>query len=208
MNCKGFEKYQLGEWTQAQFDTHSVNCASCKSALKVDTDLLKLAQSLKEPVEAPGLWAKIEQDLTPRGEAKIARGWFRHPILRAAAVLVLAVSLFYSVRWLTQPAASGILADSALKRVEAREQAYEEAIEELESVAGSQLTELDIELSLLYRDRLETIDEQIDDVRSAIAMNPGNAHLRRYLFAALKDKKETLREIINLTPNKNDIYGG
>jgi hypothetical protein len=51
---------------------------------------------------------------------------------------------------------------------------------------------------LLYRDRLETIDAQIARCQEALAENPSNAHIRRYLLAALQDKKETLRELAQL----------
>lgn len=58
-----------------------------------------------------------------------------------------------------------------------------------------QYKQMDMELHLLYRDRLETIDRQITLCKNAIDLNPANAHIRKYMMMALKDKKETLKEI-------------
>ena len=55
---------------------------------------------------------------------------------------------------------------------------------------------LDLNLALLYRDKLETIDSQIERCKDALQDNPANTHIRRYLLAALDDKKQTLREIL------------
>jgi predicted metal-dependent hydrolase len=62
---------------------------------------------------------------------------------------------------------------------------------------------LDLELEFLYRERLEVIDAQIAKCREAVAANPANAHIRRYLMAALQDKKETLAEVLNLKSEKS-----
>jgi hypothetical protein len=91
------------------------------------------------------------------------------------------------------------LEGAALEKVEQKEREYAAAIAELERVTSSQMAKLDLELMLLYRDRLETIDAQIARCREALATNPGNAHIRRYLLAALQDKTETLRELAKLT---------
>jgi len=61
---------------------------------------------------------------------------------------------------------------------------------------------LDLELDSLYRDRLGTIDAQIARCREALKSNPANAHIRRYLMAALRDKRETLTEVLNLKAGK------
>ena len=60
---------------------------------------------------------------------------------------------------------------------------------------------MNVELMLLYRDRLETIDDQIEQCREALSENPANAHIRRYMLAALQDKKETLKELLETNIN-------
>jgi hypothetical protein len=47
----------------------------------------------------------------------------------------------------------------------------------------------------LYRERLETIDAQIERCRRALELNPASAHIRRYMLAALQDKTLTLIQI-------------
>jgi hypothetical protein len=89
-----------------------------------------------------------------------------------------------------------LLAGKALKQVEAKEREYEEAIAEMERLAEPQLAKLDADLMMLYRDRLATIDAQIVRCKEAAARNPANAHIRRYLLAALQDKQETLQELV------------
>ena len=82
--------------------------------------------------------------------------------------------------------------------MEYTEQNYIDAIEQLEKEATPKMAGLDLDLMLLYRDKLETIDQQIEHCRVAIKNNPGNAHIRRYMLAALQDKEETLQEILSI----------
>ena len=82
------------------------------------------------------------------------------------------------------------------QKVERQEQQYEAAISELQAVVAPRLAQMDQELMLLYRDRLETIDTQIMQCKEALAVNPANAHIRSYLLTALRDKKEALKEIM------------
>jgi hypothetical protein len=70
-------------------------------------------------------------------------------------------------------------------------------------VASIKLGKFDLNLQLLYRDKLETINRQIIACKEALEVNPANAHIRRYLFMALQDKKETLKEIISAQPDEN-----
>ena len=70
-----------------------------------------------------------------------------------------------------------------------------EAITELEETVKPVLKSIDVELALCYRDRLETIDEQINLCKKELKHNPANTHIRHYLLAALQDKKQTLIEL-------------
>jgi len=205
LNCDGFKKWQLGKWPDEKFQDHVKDCSVCAEAERQDRELLDMARSLKQDVNTPWLWTLIEsaikQDVKQKETQILRSGWWTRPAFRMAAVLVLGVGLGLILRSGLLPSQSGILANSALKRVEASEQAYESAISDLETEAGTQLTEMDIELMLLYRDRLETIDDQIEECKTELTRNPANAHIRHYLLAALKDKKETLNEIIDWAPH-------
>jgi hypothetical protein len=203
MNCEIYQKYELGEMDENEFSRHSSTCAECQKLLAQDARLLALAQSLQQSLPAPLLWAKIEASLRAE-QQRSRRSWLlnfqeqKWAILRMAAVLFLAVGLGSYLLFKPPSNESRLLAGAALKQVEKKEREYTAAIAELERTALPQMAKLDIDLMLLYRDRLETIDAQIARCREALATNPGNAHVRRYLLAALQDKKETLRELLQL----------
>lgn len=162
---------------------------------------MDLTKSIKRPVTAPHLWDRIEKSLL----AEARRGG-KHlifdlnqktlTIVRIAALLVVAITIGFYLWPKPEIGETKLLDQSILKRVEKRETAYMDAIVELEQKAKPLLEQFDVELSLLYKDRLGTIDAQIERCREALAINPANAHIRRYMLAALKDKKETLLEIL------------
>ncbi len=196
MACHGFEKYTLGEWTTDKFNSHIQHCDECLQAVQHDEKVLAMVSSFKKEITAPLLWSRIESELT--AASRIRKSDTYRWILRIAALLVLVFGAGV-IFFLNRPVPdSGLLAESALKKVERQEQHYERAIRELEKAVTPHLSQLDQELMLLYRDRLETIDTQIEQCKEALAVNPANAHIRRYLLAALQDKKETLKEISKL----------
>ena len=87
-----------------------------------------------------------------------------------------------------------------LEKLDEQEEDYLKSIEELEAATQEKMAQMDIGLMLLYRDKLEMIDAQIAECKEALAENPANAHIHKYLFAALKEKKETLKEIYKIKP--------
>lgn len=117
------------------------------------------------------------------------------PLWRIAALLFLALAGLLYYRQQQPLPVKGLLAEKALQRVEAAEADYLSAIAGLEAAVTPQLTALPPDLASLYRARLEAVDAQILRCREALAVNPANAHIRRYLLAALHDKQETLRSI-------------
>lgn len=191
MECNKFEQYLMEEMSPQDFVIHCKSCTECSAKLAADEKLMHTASLLNENQTVPDLWPQI---LTKIEEP--AKPHTLYSILKYAAVFILAVTaLFYTFKpspKLNTP----LLSDKALQKVEATEQAYEEAIDELEVLASVKMDTLEITLALLYRDKLETIDTQIERCRNALETNPANTHIRRYLLAALDDKKQTLKEII------------
>lgn len=203
MSCEFYQKRELGEMNEAEFSLHLPACAECQKLLEQDARILTLAQSLQKPAASPLLWAKIENALRAEQQRNRRYGpinWLeqKRTLLRLAAVLLLGIGLGSYFLFKPKPSAPRLLAGTALQQVEKREQEYVEAIAALERTALPQMAKLDTDLMLLYRDRLETIDAQITRCQEALAENPSNAHIRRYLLAALQDKKETLRELLQL----------
>jgi hypothetical protein len=140
-----------------------------------------------------------------RGEEEAREGtpvkgyrWRLFPAFGAAVLFLLIVSVGLYFLLNQKTGEPRLLAEKALIKVEKKENEYMEAIVELEERVLPKMAGLDLELMLLYRDRLETIDDQITRCKEALAENPANAHIRHYLLAALQDKRETLSEILEL----------
>jgi hypothetical protein len=204
MSCEFYQKYELGEIGEDQFHRHAPACAECQKLLAQDAQLLALAKNLTPPKSSPLLWAKIEKALRAEPQKRRSVWPFYLPeqsrtILRIAAVLLVAIGIGAYLLFKPAPSEPRLLEGAALEKVEQKEREYAAAIAELEKVTLPQMAKLDPELMLLYRDRLETVDAQIARCREALAANPGNAHIRRYLLAALQDKKETLRDLAKLS---------
>ena len=216
MKCKMYKKYSLGQITADLFQRHLTACPECRAADEADSDLLARAADLRTTVAAPGLWQRIETDLrsVPRGgtgRKPIRLPLLKAPLLRAAAVLLVGILLGWAILTFPPDKNSGLLGDRALARVEEKETAYVQAIAALEQKTAGSLADLNLEMVFLYKARLQAIDDQILRCRETLAKNPANNHVRRYLLAALQDKKETLREILSVnqgrtaSPEQTDI---
>lgn len=209
MSCNWFDKYDQGKIKDESFQAHVKDCPVCREKAHQDKELLLLSRSLKKrQVDAPFLWTRIEQDLRELEQQSKKKGlggtfWHSLKIIPVSVVLLIAIcaGLFL---WL-RPGLhdSTLLADSALRRIEKREQRYERSIEKLQERIFPQLADLGLELTLLYRDRMETIDEQILACKEALQKNPGNTHIRTYMLAAFQDKKSTLKEIMGTSFQMN-----
>jgi hypothetical protein len=209
MSCNKLKRYEFGTLGESEFQKHLKTCASCQERVNQDSRLMSLARGLKRPVESPHLWNRIEESLRKEqlkeiesGEKKIRWSPLRLLPASAAILLIMSIGLYFLLK--PETSKSGLLTESALMKVEKKERDYVDAIEELEEIALPKMAEMNVELMLLYRDRLETIDDQIEQCREALSENPANAHIRRYMLAALQDKKETLKELLETNIN-NEI---
>jgi hypothetical protein len=205
MKCTMYKKFQAGRLNQQEYRLHEQNCPACREAHAQDRKLMAESRKLKVPVDTSAIWTKLESSLKNDPAAETRPGKIRlhrlFPVrlgpVPIAAVSLAGIFLLGLLVWNTGgKQSSGLLSGQALNRVEKIEHAYMAAIDELEKQIGPSLESMDMELSLLYRDRLETIDEQIQQCRNALMQNPANYQIRRYLLTALRDKKDTLREIM------------
>jgi len=203
MSCDFFEKYEMGEKRKSVFKKHVKKCLECQEIFAWDNKIMAEAKSLRRPIEASHLWERIEKSLKSEQKPELKRQGRRfifQPVfaLRYSVPLVLFVFLLFFFLWNPLKRDSGLLAQRTLQKIEGKEMSYIEAISELEKLALPKMSGLDLELMLLYRERLETIDEQIIMCKEAIKENPANAHIRRYMLAALQDKKQALTELIEV----------
>jgi hypothetical protein len=204
MNCDRYRQYELDELDEldeASFRTHAAKCAECQAYLAQDTRLFALARTLQQPVETDQLWERIKTQLCDAQRKRFPGAIFgdRKSFYLAAAMVVVGIGLAY-LTFKPPASPSLLLSESAVRKVEETEREYQRAIDELEIVALPQLAHMDTALAELYRERLSTIDAQIDRCRNALESNPDNAHIRRYMLAALQDKKETLQELLRYKP--------
>ncbi len=190
MSCHEFDRYLHGHISKHDFLAHSASCTVCRNDKELDDRLLALAQSLRQSeLPNPVLWQNIKDRLPQKPVRPSSWAW----VWRIAAVILLcATAAFYYWQHLPAPT-KGLLADRALQKVEAKERDYMQAIDDLEKAAQPQWAALPVDLQSLYRDRLQAIDGQIRRCREALTGNPANAHIRRYLLAALQDKAATLQ---------------
>lgn len=207
---------------EAEFKRHAAGCSTCREALRLDEDVMSMVETLRHHIDAPHLWSRIEDTLwkepaekrglstrvqaeKSRKRKRLSLQWRQLLLVPAGIVLLVAVGLGIYFGLKSQTPSSGLLARKALARVEQKEQEYLNAIQELEKQVIPRMASLDLELTFLYRDRLETIDAQIEQCREALSSNQANAHIRRYLITALQDKKETLVEVLSLKDEKSKL---
>ncbi len=197
MKCNQYEQFELGKISPGEFKRHLETCIFCREMQQQDEQLLSTAAALNQNRNIPDLWPEIEQRLKEvQKSSTVPFSVLQSPFLRIAALFLIGLSLtlyFYSK---PKPQARPILSASALQDVEKKETEYISSIVRLEKVASVRMDDLDLNLALLYRDKLEIIDSQIEKCREALKDNPANSHIRRYLLAALNEKKNTLKEIL------------
>ena len=200
MSCTFYQNDTLHSLSEKEQQKHLESCPLCSERKAFEDQIMQEAGQLHRLKPDNALWDKIENTLQQDQNRKRS-GIFAIPSspktwLSAAAIVIaiFSVSIFYFF----SGGSEKILSDGALFKVELSEQNYIDAITDLENEAKPKMAQLDTDLMLLYRDKLETIDRQIKSCREAIQSNPGNAHIRRYMLAALQDKKDTLKEILSI----------
>lgn len=196
MTCKRLDKYNQGKMDETEFRRHAASCSTCQEVLKLDEDVMSMVKTLRQHIEAHNLWSRIAEAIQ-RDRKRISFRWRLLRFAPAACVLMVIAGLGIYIGLNTHAPSSGLLTQKALARVAQEEQEYLRAIQDLEKQTLPKMDSLDLELVFLYRDRLETINAQIKQCQEALASNPANAHIRRYLMMALHDKKEALVEILN-----------
>lgn len=212
MSCEKFDVYEAGKLTPEEFAKHARDCAKCAARAALDGRLDKELTKMREPVQASGLWERIETALAEEKTAAGARQeihsigrrpfavFTRHsrPALVVAYAAALAILILGGAYLVVRkpPSSPGILAQQTLAKVELKEREYADAIDALERQARPKIQAMDLQMMSLYRDKLAAIDGQIEKCRDALATNPANAHIRQYLLAALHDKRQTLTDVL------------
>lgn len=158
--------------------------------------LAELARDLRVPVEAPGLWARIERDLDRLEKEGPGRGRARRLLVfaAAAAVLCCAAGLFFRLP------GGGESAPLLLDRRDAARMAAEEGRLRDEAAllaaafrAGAGGRE---DAAAFAEEQLSLLDAGIEDCRRELERNPLNRAVRRALLACRRKKVEAVRTFL------------
>lgn len=197
------------EW--AALEVHAANCAACRNDVAAWKNLSLAASEMHQEWNSPALWPRIERALEAQSASSKASWWER---LRgswnvrslgwqtAAASLVLLALTGLAVWFVAGPVDNKIPPDQALlknravREVEQKEAAYEQAIDKLDAQARPQLEKASTPLTASYREKLQVLDSAIADLKMQAGINPANGHLRRQLLAMYQEKQETLEEVL------------
>jgi hypothetical protein len=205
-----FEDGTPSEWMA--LEAHASGCPACAEELRAWKSLSVAAQELRDCVESPALWPRIERALAVEDARKTRRsrrsGWFSFleniPLSwQTAAAGAFVLVLIFSAGWLYlhptkdgQPADPSLLRSKALSDVESAETAYVQAIDKLAVEASPQLDHPATPLLANYHEKLMVLDSAIADLRAQAGMNPSNAQLRYQLLAMYREKQHTLEEVL------------
>lgn len=187
-----------------------------------DDELSAIARSLHREWDSPRLWSSIAAGILAHelaieaGLERPSRAPFwngRWQALAAAAVIAitLAPTSWLGWRWFMlgprpDPATAeqrrqALLTEDALGAIEQSEQQYTRAIDDLTRLAAPRLDMPDSPLLVNLRERLEVIDAAIAEYRAEIARNRFNAHLRQQLLWIYQEKRRTLEQVQEYTPD-------
>lgn len=216
--CRDLEKALRGDSPElvAAFEEHVGSCPACGRELAEWAQLSAAGPALRKRWASPELWPAIRQRLAeesqrPQAQASHA-GFFARalPGLAIASLFVLASTGLWVFRnsrgrepltssW--QTTKDPLLTERAIDEVEVAEKQYLDSIEKLSKLAEPRLASATSPVMLNYREKLALLDSAIADLKSGIAENRFNTHLRRELVAMYREKQQTLQNLMKEVPS-------
>jgi anti-sigma factor RsiW len=211
----------LGPIRRSELEQHLAECEDCR-ALKEDLERIRDAAAALPALPPPdGAWLQIAGRLRQEGRVRPAPvvetsrgfsyGWLA---IAATLVLVAGVSVLMLLRFngnssapapAAAPTATAAPGDAGTASVEAAQNAveaaqrqYEQAIENLQSVAQAHMDSLDPQTSTVIEKNLNIIDRAIAENRVAVQTEPTSVAARETLFEALRQKVSLLQDTIAL----------
>lgn len=199
-------------------EEHLAGCPLCVAELEALRELREELRSLPELDAPPTLWAGIEARLPVGGRARWPGAWPGRVAIQAvaaAAVFVLGLGLGRMAfdgeptrgdvagvssepeGVVVQPAASTL--SGAMDEARLRREQYDNALRRLESFARQS----GAPLRPVAEERLAALDVLVEATQAALAAEPADPVLNSYLFAAMEQRAEVLREIRTNNPNRD-----
>lgn len=216
----------LNDEGRREVEAHLAECGPCRTILADLREIRDAAARLGSPPPRRDLWPGIAAVIgtagaRPRGgvirlptgardrerSPSAARGLFLTVPQMAAAAVALAVASA-ALTWAAGP---GIAARdigsplptrdgpvSMVSEVAAPPPDLVQELSALESVLAEARERLDPNTLRILEKNLKVIERAIEDSRQALAVDPGNAFLRRHLEATYREKADYLRETRDL----------
>lgn len=214
---------ELTRRERAALEEHLEECDGCRTLLE---ELRRVVARAGELIDAPpseDLWGGIAERIRAeelgrsesdpalvdvRSRSGARRISISMPQLAAAAVLLVTVSS--GVAWQLAGGARPSTTDTAstpptapageiLRVARVASLDYEKAITQLEQALAAGRQKLDTATVRKVEERLALIDKAIEEARQALAADPANAYLNRYLAGTMQRKLDLLRRTAALT---------
>jgi anti-sigma factor RsiW len=215
--------YLDGEMTPSEahdLERHLDECDACRSTLDELRNVIAATAAFEDAEPTRDLWAGIATGIGAaaaaerapvdlqqyaRRRAAVRRFSFTMPQLAAAAVVLVSVSAG-GVWWLTSgagapettagvivQAAAGPTDNARLVSTVAPASLHDADIARLEQTLDEARDRLDPATIDVIERSLESIDQAIDDARTALAADPGNTQIARQLDTTMQKKLDVLR---------------
>ena len=203
--------------------------ASARDNDERDEELSALARTLHREWHSPRLWSSIAADMLTHDlavEAGVVSAeaglqtrlgvlsngrWQALAAAAAVIAITLAPTSWLGWRWFmlgprpdsatAEQRRQRLLTEDALAAIERSEAQYTQAIDDLTRLTAARLDMPDSPLLVNLRERLEVIDAAIVEYHAEIARNRFNAHLRQQLLWIYQEKRHTLEQIQEYTPD-------
>ena len=186
-------------------EAHLLECADCGETLQQLRAVVARAQEVMDAPPANDLWAGISQRIAEQAPDRLTaapprRLMFSIPQAIAAGITLMVLSAGTVYLMLSRNpqsvATRSSTTTSDVRQVSDRQpvlENYNFAISELESALKTNRSKLDTATVRVLETNLHTIDKAIADARAALATDPGNAYLNRYLDETVQKKIQLLR---------------
>ena len=177
---------------------HAESCAACRQELEQWDSISTAARSLHRDWESPGLWERIQETLATETQPKPSFWQVWRLALGAAAVVVISISVLWTIHHPSPDTAEGrlFLTERALAEAKLSEAAYIQSIDKLSRLAQPALEKSSSPLLDSYREKLTLLDAAIADLKSEAERNSLNAKVRLELVNLYQQKQNTLTEVL------------
>jgi anti-sigma factor RsiW len=204
---------------------HLDGCEECREQVSELRSLIAAASAVPDASSAPDeVWAGLRAELErrklaslpfdgailppaePAAPAPRSRWWTQTPSLAAAALILVAVSSTVTAVVMRSGPADRLVESTPAVFVPAAvaraDRAFAGTLEELEATLTAGRSQLAPETIAVLERSLSTIDEAIQEARTALSRDPANAALADVLQRNYRQKLELLRraaELVNRT---------